>query len=264
MTRRKNTHLAFTLIELLVVIAIIAILTAMLFPVFAQAKEAARKTACLSNMKQLGTSVMLYIHDYDNTFMKTTYNNSNPRRGSWVFTTQPYVQNFHIFRCSSDPFPVKFDTIDNNGNPATIYYSYINNYNVIAAHDFTVVKDSQIANTAQVLVFAERRDRLQSGIQIGTHKGTSGFIPGQPCPWWTLGVEYRRATIQDALNALNGTSDKPEIVRIRWDRHAKGANYIFADGHAKWHRLEQLLDPEAFGFGDVFYPRPEPGASCPG
>ena len=63
----------FTLIELLVVIAIIAILAAILFPVFAQAREAARKTTCLSNMKQIGPAMMMYIQDYDETYPQSEY-----------------------------------------------------------------------------------------------------------------------------------------------------------------------------------------------
>src|SRR5215212_12079504 len=64
----KRTRLAFTLIELLVVIAIIAILAAILFPVFARARESARRSTCLSNLKQLGTSTMMYLQDYDDTY----------------------------------------------------------------------------------------------------------------------------------------------------------------------------------------------------
>src|ERR1700742_4223315 len=68
---------AFTLIELLVVIAIIAILAAILFPVFAQAREAARKTSCLSNTKQLGLGIMQYVQDYDETYPMDEWNAAN-------------------------------------------------------------------------------------------------------------------------------------------------------------------------------------------
>jgi prepilin-type N-terminal cleavage/methylation domain-containing protein/prepilin-type processing-associated H-X9-DG protein len=95
---------AFTLIELLVVIAIIAILAAILFPVFAQAKEAAKKTACLSNTKQVSTGFMMYMGDYDDTFVPWTTNACNtevPINGGGSFDTgymynakvQPYIKN---------------------------------------------------------------------------------------------------------------------------------------------------------------------------
>ncbi|MFZ4508863.1 MAG: prepilin-type N-terminal cleavage/methylation domain-containing protein [Fimbriimonas sp.] len=96
---------AFTLIELLVVIAIIAILAAILFPVFAQAKEAAKKTQSLSNVKQIGTAMHMYIADYDDVTPSVFYNNSGPTEagnnngGSLdVYQTfQPYIKNMDIF-----------------------------------------------------------------------------------------------------------------------------------------------------------------------
>src|SRR5438552_262385 len=91
---------AFTLIELLVVIAIIAILAAILFPVFAQAREKARQATCLSNCKQLGTAVMMYTQDYDET-LPQGYN--GPSKNSWGKVTVPYVRNMAIFTCLSAP-----------------------------------------------------------------------------------------------------------------------------------------------------------------
>jgi prepilin-type N-terminal cleavage/methylation domain-containing protein/prepilin-type processing-associated H-X9-DG protein len=97
---------AFTLIELLVVIAIIAILAAILFPVFAQAREAARKASCQSNLKQMGTAWMMYAQDYDETTNNNTWNGG----GFWenqIFAErlQPYMKNYGVIRCPSDARP---------------------------------------------------------------------------------------------------------------------------------------------------------------
>ncbi len=106
MTRR-----GFTLIELLVVIAIIAILAAILFPVFAQAREKARQTSCLSNMKQIGTASLMYAQDYDERvsrnwygemgFEATTAPGDTPARYKWMDALQPYVKNTPVFTCPS-------------------------------------------------------------------------------------------------------------------------------------------------------------------
>ena len=100
----RRRQRAFTLIELLVVIAIIAILAAILFPVFAQAREQARKTSCLSNVKQLNTAIQMYIQDYDETIPLTE---SSPSDGSNFFTwqdiVQPYAKSYNIGLCPDSP-----------------------------------------------------------------------------------------------------------------------------------------------------------------
>ncbi len=90
----------FTLIELLVVIAIIAILAAILFPVFAQAREKARQTSCLSNEKQIGLAYIQYTQDNDEYYPSTVNYGS-----SWVHEVYPYVKSTGVFTCPDDAFP---------------------------------------------------------------------------------------------------------------------------------------------------------------
>src|SRR5438270_6868122 len=107
MVRSSSSRNGFTLIELLVVIAIIAILAAILFPVFAQAREKARQASCQSNMKQLSTAILMYAQDYDESYLKSEFVNQNDW-GSWpqnhrlwssVTVIGPYIKNTGVFRC---------------------------------------------------------------------------------------------------------------------------------------------------------------------
>src|SRR5438876_11346932 len=100
MKRREG----FTLIELLVVIAIIAILAAILFPVFAQARAAARKTSCLSNMKQINLGMQQYIQDYDEKFPGWEWGDrySEDSGSFWDNAIMPYVKNIKVFQCPDD------------------------------------------------------------------------------------------------------------------------------------------------------------------
>jgi prepilin-type N-terminal cleavage/methylation domain-containing protein/prepilin-type processing-associated H-X9-DG protein len=114
MSSRRASRRGFTLIELLVVIAIIAILAAILFPVFAQARDAARQTTCLNNQKQLGTGLQMYAQDYDETLPSWPFRGgaaglfSDPRFKLWSYSTwvdavMPYVKNAGVFACPNGP-----------------------------------------------------------------------------------------------------------------------------------------------------------------
>src|SRR5205823_14820075 len=98
MTRERRQR-GFTLIELLVVIAIIAILAAILFPVFAQAREKARQAACLSNCRQIGLGVMMYAEDWDQSY--PLYALLPKHEVMWFQMIQPYIKNENVFTCPS-------------------------------------------------------------------------------------------------------------------------------------------------------------------
>ena len=123
--RRPSPRLGFTLIELLVVIAIIAILAAILFPVFAQARAKARQTACLSNTKQMGTAINMYIQDYDEMIPPRAIRDvttGNTVEGlSWRRLIYPYVKSADVFTCPSNPNNRSFarDSTDANLTLAT-------------------------------------------------------------------------------------------------------------------------------------------------
>jgi prepilin-type N-terminal cleavage/methylation domain-containing protein/prepilin-type processing-associated H-X9-DG protein len=99
MRRQRKTNGGFTLIELLVVIAIIAILAAILFPVFAQARESARRTACLSNMKQMALAFHMYAQDYDETTPAAIHLSGRTDEPDFWYIVQPYVKNVQVFYC---------------------------------------------------------------------------------------------------------------------------------------------------------------------
>src|SRR5579871_4456948 len=144
MTRHRKATSGFTLIELLVVIAIIAILAAILFPVFSQAKEAAKKTACLSNNKQMGLGLYMYLTDFDDLLPMANY--PNPTNGFtgpytafawgdgpgvsqlvWPDLIMPYAKNFGVFACPTDFVPIK-DSHGNAFDPKIPRFSYALNY----------------------------------------------------------------------------------------------------------------------------------------
>jgi prepilin-type N-terminal cleavage/methylation domain-containing protein/prepilin-type processing-associated H-X9-DG protein len=252
---------AFTLIELLVVIAIVAILAAILFPVFAKARDKGRAASCLSNLKQMGAGIMMYVQDYDDTYPRQSYLDAGGVKDwTWTVVVQPYVANNQVFVCLSDAAPCP--PLINNGKvyQQVPLLSYIANYDVIPEHGWQPPAMAEIDSPANTIMLAERRPLYTGSAASPTSswEGVSGFNPDEP-----NNVPYVDATMNDALTTLAadtnpdgtiGSGGTTCLYRVQWDRHLGGANYLMADGHAKWYLLQNTLSPGSFLWGTAWYP----------
>jgi prepilin-type N-terminal cleavage/methylation domain-containing protein/prepilin-type processing-associated H-X9-DG protein len=146
-------HSAFTLIELLVVIAIIAILAAILFPVFAKAKAAAKSTACGSNARQLGVALEMYRGDYDGGYVLAAYVDSTGFK-LWHDMTDPYVKNKDVWLCPGCDLKT-----EDAGGARTSHFGYNADYLTNIAQDFSnfdghvAVNESAIQFPSETVVF---------------------------------------------------------------------------------------------------------------
>lgn len=218
----------FTLIELLVVIAIIAILAAILFPVFAQARAKARQTACLNNQKQFGLALLQYIQDYDET-LPWGFNNSvlDPDvRRRWHGLIITYTKNAALRECPS------FAPTPNTTVVPKIANSYGVSLDFFAQGTDPAVKSmADLKNVAGTIAFCDSAQMDDSA------------DPNNPSLWkeindadWNVSFPTR-ASNNTLPTDWNGNKRRPS------NRHNGGLNCAFFDGHAKWSKLDALVGP---------------------
>jgi prepilin-type N-terminal cleavage/methylation domain-containing protein/prepilin-type processing-associated H-X9-DG protein len=216
---QKKVKRGFTLIELLVVIAIIAILAAILFPVFARARENARRASCQSNLKQIALGVFMYNQDYDEKLPTITVNAaanttaSNPY--GWADALQPYLKSTQIFQCPSETNGPGVVGTSSGLTPGPEMGGYTDYYMNSAGSG---VADATFNAPAQTILLGDGGN----GDSRYAYDGciytdlTAGSSSGTACAAYTT-------IAASAITNMAGAG-----------RHLDGGNYAFADGHVKW------------------------------
>jgi prepilin-type N-terminal cleavage/methylation domain-containing protein/prepilin-type processing-associated H-X9-DG protein len=213
----------FTLIELLVVIAIIAILAAILFPVFAQARDKARTASCLSNQKQLGLAVMQYVQDYDEVFPSVD-------TGAHHLSLQPYMKNIDVFKCPSGSglYNVSNRAIvgPTGATTTTFRTSVVANADAMGGwNNGPGLPIARVSAPADTVLFADADVNLTAtapnSVQIAVTTNTNNNAGGKRLVWYNSRFAAGGAAPTDTVGRLGA-------------RHQSGAIYTFADGHAKW------------------------------
>ncbi len=198
----------FTLIELLVVIAIIAILAAILFPVFARARENARRTSCLSNLKQINLGWLQYIQDYDEQMPAYNAGGTTQYPGGFFDVLQPYLKSTQLYQCPSDPSAPEA--------PGVTGYT---DYNV---NLWLAVRSSTYGITSLAAI-----DSPSLVVNIFDYGATTGRS-------WSAGSVTSAGANQNCSSGCTpGLATFPNRVALR---HLDGSTFAFADGHAKWYK----------------------------
>ena len=250
---------AFTLIELLVVIAIIAILAAILFPVFARARENARRTSCTSNLKQIGLGLIQYSQDYDEQMPMDQFGPDNDQSGyggnyKWMDAAFPYIKSEQIFDCPSDSFGTLGGT--NRKNALYRYLPGDGSHTIAGENGYKY--GSYGANVAYY-------NDPGASPPFGTRVGYAGAVKMASmsqiqAPTTTVWVTETAPFYDDDYTTYqiywNDSSQEPTVFRDATGferlnrisaRHLETANVLWCDGHVKSVRLASLAKKNTAG-----------------
>jgi prepilin-type N-terminal cleavage/methylation domain-containing protein len=223
--RRAGWRIGFTLIELLVVIAIIAILAAILFPVFAQAREKARQSSCLSNLKQIGTGLYMYLQDYDEAYppnrigMQSGKDCGKGGGYTWKEAISPYLKNLQVWVC---PSAIKAGKIECTCSGSTV----------------TPTSYGTNGSLFDIDPYVKSNGDINWGVPAGRPKSvcTIAMLNRPAETLWLIEEDRGWQACPDNGDWTIPTGGGP-------DRHSCGNNWVYADSHAKFAKLSQTLQP---------------------
>jgi prepilin-type N-terminal cleavage/methylation domain-containing protein/prepilin-type processing-associated H-X9-DG protein len=226
MNRISKPQTAFTLIELLVVIAIIAILASILFPVFGRARENARRTSCLSNIKQLGLGMIQYMQDYDDMYPMHANEAPTPTTGlRWPQMMDPYVKSTQVYNC-----PNRSDFTYNGTRTSAGQIGYGMNYYLNSFY----YPSSSTKGLAMAAI-----TRPAETVWIAEIVGVpAGSDPASITEYQCYPPYYGAVT--NRTSATYGYDTVPEAKGRLSKRHFDGTNVMWGDGHAKWMKRDVL------------------------
>jgi prepilin-type N-terminal cleavage/methylation domain-containing protein/prepilin-type processing-associated H-X9-DG protein len=223
----NKTKSAFTLIELLVVIAIIAILAAILFPVFGRARENARRSSCFSNLKQIGLGNLQYAQDYDESLQLRSYGG-----GNWTTMLQPYIKSTQLFTCPSDT------SINTTMQQAPGYWPTSDTYRISYLYNRNLAPGSTAAPVSLRLAAI-----TNTATTVLATDGGGVPDPAKPAHEWT--VEPVAWLLDDADDTfVKTTADSNDNAYSGpLARHLETANVVWVDGHAKAQKVSSFYLP---------------------
>jgi len=258
---KKSVHITtsfaatgFTLIELLTVIAIIVVLAAILFPVFARARENARRVSCISNMKQLGMGMLQYAQDYDEHYYGGT-RVTNPSAlipllagVGWAGPVYPYIKSTQIYQCPDDTN----DQVSGTNVPVSYAFNHYAAATSLAAHQYPSygILFSEISGTTiDVQDPMETGSPTYSAMDDGHVLWWADSAGNASCCQFGAAIYHTRGAGVMGPDGRFDDSAEPGPQPTQ-PRHFDGANYAFLDGHVKWVRPEAVRSFN-FSYGPV-------------